>query len=222
MIDNWYSIWAKGHFGYPQPEDDLGHSAMTYNLTNFCIRCGMGAEQNRPFRMKTAPKQKRSHFLQLNWVFEEFFVRPEVKSIFENASVSGISFLAPVVHKTDEIIPDLFQIRVEHVLPPSLLVDSLQTVTCQEDNEEPAWRPPGESVISDTAPYCGRVKYHPVIEGLKFNSFAFIEAPDIVKSYEHFGSGGSANRRLLVSQKIADLIKEHKWRGITLAPIELK
>ncbi len=73
----WLEMHALGHHGYPQPEDDFGYFDASYDLSNFCRICGIGAVQNAPLRLRAEPKAPHSQFLQLNWVFDEFFIRNE-------------------------------------------------------------------------------------------------------------------------------------------------
>jgi len=82
---DWLIASSSGHFGYPQPEDS--YVSVTYDTSNYCERCGIGSSQKDPFRFRSIPKQKRSSFLQLNWVFDEFFVRPNIKEVLEKKSI---------------------------------------------------------------------------------------------------------------------------------------
>src|ERR1700722_5708817 len=70
----WYRLQATGHFGYPQPE--VGYESWVYDPNSYCGRCGIGGAQRNPFRFRSEPKARHSKFYQLNWVFDEFFVRP--------------------------------------------------------------------------------------------------------------------------------------------------
>ena len=38
----------------------------------------IGAKQVSPFRMKESPNWGRRSILQMNWLFDEYFVKPEV------------------------------------------------------------------------------------------------------------------------------------------------
>src|SRR5215813_6243668 len=69
----WLELIALGQHGYPQPEDDY-HPA-TYDESDYCPICGMGGVQNAPFRLRAEPKALHSQFVQLNWVFDELFIR---------------------------------------------------------------------------------------------------------------------------------------------------
>jgi hypothetical protein len=96
----WLALACTGHFGYPQPEDD--YVPYTYDTSDYCERCGIGGNQKTSFHFRAEPKAKRSHFFQLNWVFDEFFVKPEVKLIFQQNAVSGIFSNALDVVKSAE------------------------------------------------------------------------------------------------------------------------
>jgi hypothetical protein len=89
LKSDWFYINA-GEYQYPQPEDL--YIEATYDLTNYCGRCGFGKEQINPFRLKSNFKQQNEDFLGLHWVHDEFFVRDKTKSILEDEGISGISF----------------------------------------------------------------------------------------------------------------------------------
>ena len=75
----WVALESEWHCGYPQPDKlDLGYRAATYDLAHYCERCGTGLRQRAPFRMNGEPAWGRKGILQLNWVFDEYFVTPEV------------------------------------------------------------------------------------------------------------------------------------------------
>ena len=214
----WYQLYATGHFGYPQPEDSYALS--TYD-NRYCDRCAIGGSQVKPFRFRAEPKARNSQFLQLNWVFDEFFVRPEVATVFKAERISGVSF-EPVIHnKTNRELETIQQIKILTVLSPALDESGLQTVTCKPDNEEgPPWHGGGQPRYAPDYPYCRRVKYH-WPETLRFHSNPFDSAPDIVKTFEWFGSGGSASHAILASERVIKTIEEHRWRGVKFAPVEL-
>lgn len=209
----WLVLFSSGHFGYPQPEDS--YMQATYDVSAYCETCGMGAVQRNPFRLRSEPKQKKSHFLQLNWVFDEFFVRSEVKNAFEREHISGVEFVNPVLHKNGAPIVSLLQVKIKDTLPAGLVLAGLQPVTCKEGDEESSGSRPGRT-------FCGRIKYHhPQRGSIAFPRSVLANAPDIVKSNEYFGSGGEAHRLVLISRKTADIIKRHKWRGLLLQPARL-
>jgi hypothetical protein len=215
-------VVALGHHGYPQPEKNAGYVQQTYDTHDHCTTCGIGGHQTAPFRMRKAPGARQSQFLQLNWVFDEYFVTNAVLQGLASAGISGVEFVAPVVHKTGQPIAEIAQMKIIHTLPPSLHSDGLQPVTCKLHNEED--RPDGMKplIAPEAQPYCGRVKFHKLHKGpLRFDRAAFDEAPDVVKSGDWFGSGGSAFQLVLASQKFRRLVLANKWRGITFEPVQL-
>lgn len=217
----WLTMAATGHHGYPMPDGDFGYRRATYDLSRACARCGIGKVQNAPFRIRSEFKPSRSHFLQLNWVFDEFFVRAPVAASLGGHGITGISFMAPLLHRSNQPSQETLQMRVTTHLPMAIDVSGLQQVTCKTRNEEwrqdfPAW------LRRDNAPECGSVKYHLRHRGpLRVSTKALNGAPDAVKSQEWFGSGGSAFQLLIVSQRFCQLVRSMGWRGLHFEPLEL-
>jgi hypothetical protein len=220
MAGSRFLIGVTAHFGYPQPEN--GFIAASFDATDYCCRCGIGGLQNAPFRFRSEPKTRHSQFLQLNWIFDEFFVRPAVREALEGAGITGTSFGPAVHHRTGAKLGSIEQLRITTVLAPALDTTELQRVTCKRDNEEPPTPEAQQAALrySPAYPYCGRVKYH-WPEALCFRSSAFDSAPDVVKSYEWFGSGGGAARAVLVSERFEALLREQRWRGLYVKRVML-
>lgn len=216
----WLELGTTGHFGYPQPEDEFGYWQVTYDPRTVCERCGAGKVQVAPFRFRSEPKASRSQFFQLNWVFDEIFVRPEVRAVFEQERVTGVAYEHPVIHRSGRIIESLHQLRVNTVLPPGHVGDVTRSLVCCAESEGQ----PNFSRRPDDGPqrYCGTRRFFwPTRTPLQFRSEIFGGAPDIVKSFEWFGSGLAANRAIIISQRVGRIIREQKWRGVVLKPIEL-
>jgi hypothetical protein len=215
----WYQLYATGHFGYPQPEDD--YKLATYG-TSYCERCGIGGVQRIPFSFRSEPKARHSQFLQLNWVFDEFFIRPEVESRLTEVGLSGIAFGPALHHSTGRALESIKQLMVMSALPAALGIAGLQPVTCKPDNEEgPPWHAGSQPRYAPDYPYCGRRKYHwPQKKPLRFLPQPFATAPDIIKSFEWFGSGCSAFRAVLVSERVVHIIESNRWRGVKWDVVE--
>src|SRR5262249_37893351 len=129
----WYKLYATGHFGYPQPEDR--YALETYDSA-YCDRCGIGGAQRNAFPFRSEPQVRHSQFLQLNWVFDEFFVRPEVVTGLKEAGITRVAF-GPALHsRTGRALETIQQLVILSVLPAALEVVGLQPVTCKPDNEE--------------------------------------------------------------------------------------
>lgn len=217
----WLSMHATRHSGYPQPEDEFQHRV--YDPNGYCDRCGIHPTQRAPFRFKSEPKGLDS-FLQLNWVFDEFFVVPEVRTLFTDAGVTGVGYGPCIHHSSGRRLYSRTQLLLPNVLRSGLETTQLNTVTCRPDNEEgPVKANLGRLRYADDYPYCGRVKYHwPLLGQNTYAAEVFSGAPDIVKSHEWFGSGGSASREVLVSQRVCRLVLDHKLRGVSFVPLALE
>ena len=219
----WLELVALGQHGFPEP--DIEYPTVTDDLADYCPICGIGGVQKAPFRLQREPRASHSQFIQLNWVYDEFFVREPARQGLEKAGITGIDFLAPVLHKSGRPSKQLVQMRIPSVLPGALDVSGLETITCKEENEEwetELWLRKQRPSPAETHPYCGRIKYHGEHRGpLRFRRGAFADVPDVVKSHEWFGSGGSAFQLIIVSQRFRQVVVEAKWRGVRFEPIEL-
>jgi len=217
---DWFEIGAKGHYGYPQPEDDF--TSFTYNTDNWCSKCGIGWIQNAPFRLRKKPNKKRTQFLQLNWVFDEFFVPHEVAAVLAEAGVSGIEFLPPVLHKTSEPCDGLLQMRVKSDLVGGLDSGNLDRTLCLPSPQGSDSPSAPAAPIADSSEYCGRSKFLYMHRGpFVLDASALADAPDVVKSREWFGSGAEARKLVLVSKAFRDLVVSQKWRGLGFEPVRL-
>lgn len=101
------------HHGYPQPEDILGYRQATFDLSNACGICHSGAKQIAPFRMKQSPAWGRRSMLQLNWVFDEIFVKPDVYEAVFHAF--GVGRRPVVLHRTGAEMDTVVQLAIEPV-----------------------------------------------------------------------------------------------------------
>src|SRR5579871_2378856 len=101
---------AAWHVGYPQPEEAFGYRGTTYDDSDFCPHCGTGLIQRAPFSMLGEPKWGTRQILQLNWVFDEFFVTPEVwERVFKPF---GISTLPVKDHSNGRALASVVQLKV--------------------------------------------------------------------------------------------------------------
>ncbi|MFT2010207.1 hypothetical protein ACMA1I_16145 [Pontibacter sp. 13R65] len=220
MSGNWYSI-ETGQFGYPQPENN--YFEQTYKPETGCPTCKVGKVQANPFRFRAEPKARHSQFLGLNWVFDQMFVREPVKVEFEKEKVLGIRFTRPVLNKTGKPLETMYQLHVDTVLPEGLIKGNLTTETCQMPTDKRSIRFL-EAMGSDLlkGPFCGHVKFNfPIGESLRFKESIFRGQPDIVRTNEWFGSGGVANRPILISERVKNIIEKNKWRGAFTKIVEL-
>ncbi len=213
ILDAEWVIGEVGEFQYPQPEDNYIES--TYQTEDYCYRCGQGKVQNRPFRLKKDFVQEQAKFLGLHWVFDEIFIRPVIKSLFDSAGISGVTYRDVIHHKTDQRINNVLQMNIPVIERHGLITEDLFSVTCKPQNEESYLKELGRIKDKPGPPFCGRVKYqYPLTEPIKFKANVLKDLPDFVKSCEYFGSGAAANHFILVRNKVVRLIKEKKLEGL--------
>jgi hypothetical protein len=203
-----------------------------------CLRCGIFDSQVAPFRLKKSGRSSPSGLTQLNWVFDAFFLPPAIAEEVLKAGITGVSVGPALDHRTGAELTD----RVQLLLPTIIAcaeTSRLPTVTCRPENEEViALRArfgeqksfserPNMCLLSPTVqeklrtdrerfavlPYCGRVKYHaPTSLALIGNALPG-DMPDLFQTAEWFGSGGSAFRLTIASERFVGLIRQQGWKG---------
>jgi hypothetical protein len=193
---SWLTMSSTWHHGYPMPDDDFGYRNETYDLTDYCSECGMGAQQKAPFRIRGEPRWGSKSIFSLNWVFDEFFVIADAwKSVFKPLGFESWPVLA---HRTGRTLKTVMQLRVDAILSDAI-----------DMGDHP----------SEECPECTRIKYSPFTRGM----FPAIQGhPDLshaVKTKEWFGSGASARRGLLVSGDVYRAIADEKLKGVAFVPV---
>lgn len=181
------------HHGYPQPDDlNFGYLQATYDLTNYCAECGTGLVQSAPFQMRGEPKWGRRGIMQLNWVFDEYFVTPEVwGGIFSPFGVEA----RPV----NDVKGNTLKTVVQLVIP--------EVVGIRDDG-----------LAKEACPRCNRMKYSPEVRGF-FPPLAEEPASAISKTIEYFGSGGSAHKAVVVSHALAMSMMDANLKGVSFRPV---
>ncbi len=188
----WLALGSIWHHGYPQPEDDFGYLRTTYDAASYCEECGTGAVQKAAFAMAGEPKWGTRGILQLNWVFDEFFVKPDV---FDRVFAPlGIESWA-VHNRRGQVLRSALQLAiVERVcFGPGL--------------------PSGSK-----CPACGRIKYSPAARGT-LPPLRDEPSSHISRSAEWFGSGGEAHNQIIVSQALARAIVAADVKGVSFRPL---
>jgi hypothetical protein len=189
---DWLDVIPEWHHGYPQP-DDGGYRSVTYDLRDYCAACGVGARQIAPFRMRGEPRWGRRGILQLNWVFDEYFVRPQVwAEVFEPLGVR----CGPVLSaRGDRTLETVVQLLVEEEV--DLRIEGFDVAACLS---------------------CRRPKYLPVVRGLSPGIPADPNGP-LVWSAQWFGAGGSGHRLVYASRALHRALRSDPVRGIAFRPV---
>lgn len=183
-------IFASSQQGYPEPSEKFGFMAATFDLSDYCRKCGVGRRQIRPFRIKPVPNLKRK-VMQLNWILDEYFVTREVwEEVFQPF---GIGCWPVVIDGTEEESESVVQIRVDHYA--ELRLDEANETTCSS---------------------CGRKKMKMELRGFSPNPVS-VPAP-VFKSIQYFGSDAAAFRRVLITSSLYQKIKWNELYGIEFYP----
>lgn len=183
-------VYASSHRGYPEPSDQLGFLAATYDLSKYCDKCGIGLRQIRPFRLKSLPSLKRA-VMQLNWVFDEYFVSSEVwSSVF---APHGIGYWPVVLNGTGREIDTLVQLKI-----PDYAFLKI------------------EDSIFNRCDQCGREKARPQRRGFSPPPLS-VPAP-LFKSTQYFGSDACASNLVLMSSSLYEEITQVGLRGMQFYP----
>ncbi len=187
------------HHAYPEPSDEMGFLKETYVESSVCKKCGSGKIQQHSFRLKQEPKWGNRQILQLNWVFDEFFVQPEIwRSVFQPFGIT----CREVLHvRTGKALETIVQLCVEEIATTGLSVDEKSQV--------------------EHCDACGVNKYLPIVRG-EFPSLRGEFKSSIVKTKEVFGSGTSSWRVVLVSSELFQAIEVAKVKGVAFVPTSMK
>jgi len=183
---------ASWHWGYPQPDNDFGYLEQCFDLSDYSAQSGIGKVQKAPLRMKGEPRWGKKHILQLNWLFDIFFVQPQVwQDVFKPFGVA----CSPVVdHATGHELKTVVQLEPQDAI--SLNVDGLPHEQCLETNI---------------------LKYPPVVKGF-FPRPRKETDKHYVVSEEYFGSGHSASKAVIVSSDLHKALVAKKLKGANFVP----
>lgn len=188
----WFSFRPKFRFEYPQPDDESAYRNLTYNSSKFCFDCGSGLIQNDSFRIKKTPRWGKRHFLMLNWIEDEIFCNTFAKDILVANRINGLDFLDVMNHKKNVAFDDIHQLHVKYELEPGLV------------NFEQSVREIRNCNI------CGITKYIYSGKGLTFKKEIFEGLEfDIIKTNELFGEGHICARKIIISKKLFQIIKNN-------------
>jgi hypothetical protein len=189
----WLALIADWHHGYPQPRDEeFGYLDASYDLKGFCEACGTGLKQKAAFQMKGEPKWGRRNIMQLNWIFDEYFTTPELwRAAFAPHQIP----CRPVRNTGGADLTTVVQ----------LVVEAEATIETEGLSAQPCG-------------ICGCIKYSPVARGY-FPRLKMVPSSGVAKTSVYFGSGASADRVVLVSQRIRRELVSAGARGVSMISV---
>jgi len=187
---SWLELVADWHRGYPQPENDFGYLQVTFD--DACRVCDVGRRQVEAFQLKGEPKWGRRNVLQLNWVFDEFFVTPELWSlVFEPIGVTA----RPVVDRKGSVLQTVVQLVVDAEVDVD--TDGLACHVCD---------------------VCGQVKFPVTTRGFSPEPRDLSVSAPLARSRQWFGSGAQASREVVVSQELRRALVAAGINGASFRP----
>ena len=193
----WVRLISMFEQGYPQPK---GNWPFTQNsLENVCPKCGI-YEQKNPLRLYKEPNLGRKSFMSLIGV-GELFATSLVFSTLDKEDITGFEKWNAIIHKTKKPSEIVHQLYIPGIAEPGIVgTEKMRQVSC---------------------PVCGTIKYFPHEKGImRINRKALKQNIDFFRTYEWFGSGVTAFREVIVSNKVANLILDHGWVGIRMKVVE--
>ncbi len=194
----WIRLMPTFEQGYPQPED--GWQDTTY--ADECPKCGVGYRQKAPFRLAKEPRLGQHSFMSLYWAYT-VFTTAKVLEVLSAQGIRSYERWDALIHRTGQPSQVVAQLFFPIAAGPGLT---------EEDQLQP-----------ETCPQCGITKYGYHKRGyMRLKRDALRTDVDVQLTQEWFGSGGhSGFREILISNRLARLIVENQWRGVSLKPVEL-
>ncbi|SHJ18729.1 hypothetical protein SAMN02745165_01740 [Malonomonas rubra DSM 5091] len=188
----WLRMISEWHHGYPQPnENEFGYLKVTYDSEKMCEKCGIGAFQKSPFVFKKDPTWGKRSILQVNWVFDEFFAKPELwDEIFKEFGVGH----REVFDRNNKKLSSVLQLEIKDKI--DIRIDNGGEICCQ----------------------CGQLRLPPTIKGF-FPAACGDFDTHIAKTNIYFGSGASSYRAVVVSSDLYKAISSKKVKGVKFHPL---
>ncbi len=184
--------------GYPQPKESWITNPINYD--NFCRQCGT-FRQKTSFRVKKEPSLGKKDFMTLYWTYA-LFSTTRVLGEFEAQRTRGYEVWPLVIHKTNTPSEEVSQLFIPTIMSPGLMK--------------------AEDLKKQTCPECHVTKYYPHMRGVMYlKRDSLVPDVDLMQTHEWFGDGHFAYREILVSNKLARLVIDKGWQGVTFKVVEL-
>jgi hypothetical protein len=190
----WVRLMPLNENGYPQPKDYKRFKQYTYDIK--CPRCGAGNRQISPLHLAKEPNLEKYDFMSLIWTYA-LLCSQKVLEALKEAEIQGFEVLPAIIHSTGEHSKIVSQLKVPAVALPAL---------AEEDKINP-----------ENCHTCGTAKYSYLKKGyMHLKSEALSKNVDCQLTYEWFG--GARFQEYLISHRLAQLIIDNNWKGVSLKP----
>ncbi|GJM43087.1 MAG: hypothetical protein DHS20C20_33690 [Ardenticatenaceae bacterium] len=198
----WSRLIVRVEYGYPQPENQWGNG-QALNQAGYCSRCGIFSRQISPYFMKKEPKLKKWDFFMMYWV-PPIFAKNHVFEAFARSHLRDYERQEVLLYRTRQPAEHVAQLVTPYTANPGYLgKQASRVIQCEE---------------------CGQTKY---LQGTEKNMMqvrrdAFNKEFDFLESHEWFGTEGRyAFKELFVSNRVAQIILDNKFKGLQLKVVEL-
>lgn len=199
-------IWLRRYSGYPQPEAiDVKNSYInyTFDIKNFCTKCGSGLVQNDSFYLKKSFNIDKIRFGGVYWVYDTFFITTELRDLFAKEKFTGIEFVPVKNIKTKQIVDNIVQLKINEIFPAKLKYDIEKIIDCKQ---------------------CGQKR-----DVMKMDS-EVITSKDVQKnldkdfylSQEFHGDGFLCCNSVLISNRVYKFLIDNKIKNICAEPIRFE
>lgn len=200
----WFRLRSGWFWDYPKPDSDMGFRKSTYDIEKYCTACGAIMSQKENFKIKGEPSWGNKSILQLNWIYDELFVKPDVYETMISKGISGITKQNVLKYSDNKTLNTVIQLKIENRLNQALIKNDkirvIQCRTCKINKHEFNYR--------------GMVSFS---KNILKNQY------DFNKTKELFGAEGNkiALPYIIVSKKVYDLFEDNNWKQPIFEPINL-
>lgn len=199
-------IWLRRYSGYPQPEViDIKDSYInyTFEITNFCTKCGSGLVQNDSFYLKKSFNIEKLRFGGVYWVYDTFFITTELRDLLIKEKFTGIEFVPVKNIRTKQIVDNIVQLKINEIFPAKLKYDIEKIIDCKQ---------------------CGQKR-----DVMKMDS-EVVTSKDVLKdldkdfylSQEFHGDGFLCCKSVLISNRVYKFLIDNKIKNICAEPIRFE
>ena len=196
---NWLQILPSWHHYYPEPSDDFGYLTKTYKENSYDLISKIGKVQQNNFFIRKKPKWGNKHLLQLNWVFDEFFLKKDIFDKFFKPL--GIQNRNVQYYRTNDIVENMVQLIIPEDQYAELDMNGYEVKVEFEHYK----------------------RYFPHTRGFFpeiLNSDDIDPNTHIIKSDVYFGDGGSSYRAIFVRNSLFKELMKYKLKGVYFHPCQ--
>lgn len=199
-------VWLRRYSGYPQPEAiDIKNSYInyTFDITNFCTKCGSGLVQNDSFYLKKSFNIDKIRFGGVYWEYDTFFITTELRDLFAKEKFTGIEFVPVKNIKTKQIIDNIVQLKINDIFPQKLKYDTKKVIKCK---------------------FCNTIKYLRKDDSETFASKEILKDldKDFYLSPESHGDGLLCCKDVFISNRVYKFFIDNKIKNICVEPVRFE